>query len=75
MVEYRCLSGYFLANDDLLAWAFNNTLLAIDEINKFLDDADDSIDIDTLKDDILEAMGGNEEVAEQLIKTFNIPMV
>lgn len=74
-VEARVLSGYFLGNDELLKWVFNNTLLAIKEANKYLDDAEDSIDIDVLKEDILEAMGGNVEVAKQLVETFEIPMV
>lgn len=75
MVEYRCLSGYFLGNDVLLKWAYNNTQLAMKEANKYLNDDEDSIDIDVLKEDILEAMGGNVEVAKQLIETFEIPMV
>jgi hypothetical protein len=75
MVEYRCLSGYFLKDDNLLRWAFNNTLKAIEEVNKYLNDDEDSIDIDVLKDEVLAAMGGNVEVAKQLVETFNIPMV
>lgn len=75
MVEYRCLSGYFLKNDELLKWAYNNTQLAMKEANKYLNDDEDSIDIDVLKEDILEAMGGNVEVAKQLVETFEIPMV
>lgn len=74
-VEVRTLSGYFLKNDELLRWVFNNTLLAIKEANKYLNDDEDSIDIDVLKEDILEAMGGNVEVAKQLVETFKIPMV
>ena len=30
---------------------------------------------DVLKDEVLAAMGGNVEVAKQLVETFNIPMV
>lgn len=74
-VEVRTLSGYFLKNDELLRWVFNNTLLAIKEANKYLNDDEDSIDIDVLKEDILEAMGGNVEVAKQLVEIFEIPMV
>lgn len=74
-VEVRTLSGYFLKNDELLRWVFNNTLLAIKEANKYLNDDEDSIDIDVLKEDILKAMGGNVEVAKQLVETFEIPMV
>lgn len=74
-VEARTLSGYFLKDDNLLRWAFNNTLKAIEEVNKYLDDDEDSIDIDVLKDEVLTAMGGNVEVAKQLVETFNIPMV
>lgn len=73
--EYRCLSGYFLKDDNLIRWAFNNTLKAIEEVNKYLNDDEDSIDIDVLKDEVLAAMGGNVEVAKQLVETFNIPMV
>jgi hypothetical protein len=73
--EYRCLSGYFLKDNNLIRWAFNNTLKAIEEVNKYLDDDEDSIDIDVLKEEVLAAMGGNVTVAKQLVETFNIPMV
>lgn len=32
-VEYRTLSGYFLLNDDLLKWVYENTMKAIEFVN------------------------------------------
>lgn len=32
-VEYRCLSGYFIKDDDILSWVYDNTLAAIEFVN------------------------------------------
>lgn len=32
-MEYRTLSGYFLLNDDLLKWVYENTMKAIEFVN------------------------------------------
>lgn len=32
-MEYRTLSGYFLLNDDILKWVYQNTMLAINFVN------------------------------------------
>lgn len=69
--EYRTVSNYYLQSDDLIAWVFDNTQLAIDFVNQ------DRLDeIDSVGSQIQEAINSaNKVLAQNLIHQFNIPMV
>ena len=66
--EYRVLSGFFLSDDKLTEWAFNQMLVAIDYLNN---NGIDYIQADM--DIITESINnGNVELALTLIEKYNI---
>ncbi len=69
-VEYRTLSNFWIENDELREWAFNNTIAAINFIN-----SGNEISVDTGKR-IVECINTqNIQLAEELIKEFKINLV
>lgn len=67
-VEYRVLSNFWIATDELLTWAFNSTLEAIELVN--------SGRIEELsakyKDKIVEAINTNNKyLANELLEIIN----
>jgi len=70
--EYRVLSNFWIFNDVLIEWAFNNTLCAIKFIN-------DNKNFDKLIEKESELIintinSQNKEEAEKLIKKYKIPV-
>lgn len=69
-VEYRTVSNYYLAEEKLTRWAFNNTMTAVDYVNN------GGIEmIDAYADQIQFAINHNDKVtAQNLINSFDIQM-
>lgn len=68
--EYRVLSNYFLNSEELRKWVYDNTLLAIDFVNKGYRFTDDEIN-----NKIINSINNcNGELAMELINKFEIPM-
>lgn len=69
-VEYRTLSNFWIATDELRQWAFNNTLKAIEFINE-----GNTISPE-LEAKIVECIDTqNSDLAEELVKEFNITII
>ena len=70
--EYRTLSNYWIFDDKLIDWVWNNTALALDAMrknnNKFVY-IDDSNDIQTAINEY------DKKLAAQLVKKFSIPVL
>ena len=66
-VEYRTLSGFWIANDELIAWAFNNALEALKHVNNGNIISEDKA---VMIQDCINT--GNEDIANRLIDEFNI---
>lgn len=63
--EYRTLSNFWLSNDKLMTWVYDNSLLALERVN--------DIDFDLLN---IEGIINNNllKEAENIINVFNIPV-
>ncbi len=69
-VEYRTISNYYLASDQLTKWAFTNTMTAMDFIN-----CGGMEMIDAYEDQIQFAINSCDKVtAENIINAFDIQM-
>lgn len=64
-VEYRCLSGYFIKDDQILSWVYDNTLAAIEFVN--------SGGIITNPDDIIKCINNcDKKLALEIIEDYKI---
>lgn len=69
-VEYRTLSNFWVASNELREWAFENTMLAVKAVNN-----KDAIS-DKLATELVECINTqNKTMAMQIIKEFNIPIL
>jgi hypothetical protein len=69
-VEYRTLSNFWLDSPELIKWAFNNTMKAIEFVN-----SGEEIDSDTQKS-IIDAINYNDEAeAAHLVYEYDIPYI
>lgn len=69
-VEYRTISNYYLEKEQLMRWAFQNAMKAVD----FLNDGGYE-EIASVSASVIEAINGNNKViAGNLIRQFNIEM-
>ena len=69
-VEYRTLSNFWVATDDLRKWAFRNTLEAIDFINEGNKIEEEWGEL------IVECINNqNKDLAYKIINHFNIPII
>lgn len=67
-VEYRPLGGFFLLTDELLTWAFNNTMKALEFVN--------TGGIITNESDIIKAINNcDKEISLEIIDDYNIEMI
>lgn len=67
-VEYRTLSNYWIWDESLAGWVYDNTALALDAVltgKSFLEYAE-------VIDQIIN--GNNKELAQQFVKAHNIPL-
>jgi hypothetical protein len=65
-VEYRTLSNFWIFNDKLIQWVWDNTERALAS----------TIDVDSLQEQILDAINNNnKEVAKQLVLTYNLEVI
>lgn len=74
-VEYRTLSNFWIRNDPLKRWVFNNTVEAVRRLNQngrfYVENRWGEFD----KNKICECIQtGNKKTAESLINTYRIPM-
>lgn len=66
--EYRTLSNFWLENDNLITWAFENTKKAIEAAASY------SLNVDEFSQRIQNAINNNDaKTAKELIEQFNIP--
>lgn len=70
-VEYRTLSNFWIFNDRLIDWVWDNTQRAVDFVTM-----DSSDDLSDLSERILKAINNNDKKeAESLVKEFNLEVV
>jgi len=69
-VEYRTLSNFWIADQSLMRWVYNNTRLAIENLHR-LDNFTDVIDGETVQAIINE---GRVKEAEEILAVFDIPL-
>lgn len=69
-VEYRSLGGYFLTNNELLTWVYNNTLAAIDFVNT------GGMEIITNAEDIQKCINTcDKDLANEIIEDYKIEVL
>ena len=65
-VEYRTLSNFWIFEEKLIRWVWNNTQRALDC----------SFDVSDYADDIIKAINGNDKVtAKKLVDMFELEVV
>lgn len=65
-VEYRTLSNFWIFKDELIRWAWRNTERAVTS----------DVDVMAIQDKILDAINNNnKEVANELVKQYNLEVV
>lgn len=70
-VEYRTLSNFWLKDNELIKWAWEQTHKAISFVND-----DQSYLLDNFQDDIVNAINTNDKtIADKLIKEFNLTLI
>lgn len=74
-VEYRTLSNFWLRNDSLKRWVYNNTVHAVRKLNQIGSFAGEEFWGETIKGDIIKCIANSDrKLAERLVETHRIPM-
>lgn len=71
-VEYRTLSNFWIFEDNLIRWVWNNT----ERAEHWADDEGLAADLEARASDILQAVNGNDKaLAAKLVKEFNLEVM
>lgn len=67
-VEYRTLSNFWIFNDDLIRWVWNNTQRALDSVGV--------VDVVAEQDKILRSINNSDKkLAEKLVKQYDLEVI
>ena len=69
-VEYRVLSNFWIQSEDLMRWAFRNTIRATEFLN-----AGNRMDDETAKAVVYAIDNNDAELAQQLVQHYNLDLV
>lgn len=74
-VEYRTLSNFWLRNDTLKRWVYNNTAFAVRKLNMLGSFVGEQLWGDYMQEDIINCLANSDrKLAEKIVDTHRIPM-